>query len=136
MLVDYEQVKEDLNRKDEIISSLRCMVERAYKDGACDMHMQALSHPNESFDISEMWKESDHYLNFNPLINQRSKTMGDNQEDAAKDTEYTNSELDGIKQIAEALAGKDKAQRMRMIQWAADKFCGCVLCHKPEIKSR
>lgn len=59
-----------------------------------------------------------------------------NGEAKAKDTQYTNSELEGIKQIAEALAGKDKDQRMRMLHWAADKFCDCVLCHKPEIKSR
>jgi len=62
--------------------------------------------------------------------------MSDDSEKAATDTEYTNDELQGIKQISEALAGKDKDQRMRMLQWAADKFCGCVLCHKAKLKSR
>ena len=62
--------------------------------------------------------------------------MKDDSAKVATDTQYTNSELEGIKQIAEALAGKDKDQRMRMLQWAADKFCGCILCYKSTPKTR
>jgi hypothetical protein len=44
---------------------------------------------------------------------------------------YTKAELKGLRVIDEALADKDKSQRMRMLHWAADKFVDCTLCHKP-----
>ena len=47
---------------------------------------------------------------------------------------YTKSELDGLRQISECLADKDKEQRIRMLHWAADKFADCTLCFKAKIK--
>jgi hypothetical protein len=48
----------------------------------------------------------------------------------------TTDELEGIKQISEALGDKTPEQKIRMLQWAADKFCRCVLVHMPETKTK
>ena len=54
----------------------------------------------------------------------------DNNESGIVIRQDAKREIDGMRQIADALDGLPPETCKRMLTWAADKYCNCVVCNK------